>query len=59
MNLPFSLPQNELFELLLNLTPSRRQGSTPDIPRPRYVTGELPEYSRTFGGVGYFRFHEP
>ena len=31
--------------------PSRRQGSTPDIPRPRYVMGELPEYSRTFGVV--------
>lgn len=31
--------------------PSRRQGSTPDIPRPRYVMGELPEYSCTFGVV--------
>ena len=31
--------------------PSRRQGSTPDIPRPRYVLGEFPEYSRTFGVV--------
>ena len=31
--------------------PSRRQGSTPDIPRPRYVVSEMPEYSRTFGVV--------
>lgn len=31
--------------------PSRRQGSTPDIPRPRYVPGEIPEHSRTFGVV--------
>ncbi|MBQ9867178.1 MAG: hypothetical protein IJM34_09175 [Lachnospiraceae bacterium] len=31
--------------------PSRRQGSTPDIPRPRYVTADVPEYSRTFGVV--------
>ena len=31
--------------------PSRRQGSTPDIPRPRYVLGEFPECSRTFGVV--------
>ncbi|MBR2214858.1 MAG: hypothetical protein IJ849_03745 [Selenomonadaceae bacterium] len=31
--------------------PSRRQGSTPDIPRPRYVTSEFAEYSRTFGVV--------
>ena len=31
--------------------PSRRQGSTPDIPRPRYVAADIPEYSRTFGVV--------
>lgn len=31
--------------------PSRRQGSTPDIPRPRYVTPELPADSRTFGVI--------
>ena len=31
--------------------PSRRQGSTPDIPRPRYVSADLPEHSRTFGVV--------
>lgn len=31
--------------------PSRRQGSTPDIPRPRYVPAEIPENSRTFGVV--------
>lgn len=31
--------------------PSRRQGSAPDIPRPRYVPAEVPEYSRTFGVV--------
>ena len=31
--------------------PSRRQGSTPDIPRPSYVKTELPEHSRTFGVV--------
>ena len=31
--------------------PSRRQGSTPDIPRPRYVPNEIPEYSRTFGVI--------
>ena len=31
--------------------PSRRQGSTPDIPRPRYVTADVPEYSRTYGVV--------
>ena len=31
--------------------PSRRQGSTPDIPRPRYVPAEIPEYSRTYGVV--------
>ena len=31
--------------------PSRRQGSTPDIPRPRYVMGDLWKYGRTFGVV--------
>ena len=31
--------------------PSRRQGSTPDIPRPRYVPAEIHENSRTFGVV--------
>lgn len=31
--------------------PSRRQGSTPDIPRPRYVRADIPEYSRTYGVV--------
>ena len=31
--------------------PSRRQSSTPDIPRPSYVRAEIPEYSRTFGVV--------
>ena len=31
--------------------PSRRQGATPDIPRPRYVKSELDEESRTFGVV--------
>ncbi len=31
--------------------PSRRQGSTPDIPRPSYAPAEIPEYSRTFGVV--------
>ena len=31
--------------------PSRRQGSTPDIPRPRYVPSDIPENSRTFGVV--------
>ncbi|MCI8530609.1 MAG: hypothetical protein HFH82_16015 [Lachnospiraceae bacterium] len=31
--------------------PSRRQGSTPDIPRPNYVKGDIPENSRTFGVV--------
>ena len=31
--------------------PSRRQSSTPDIPRPRYVIREEPERSRTFGVV--------
>lgn len=31
--------------------PSRRQGTTPDIPRPRYVKGDLYEEGRTFGVV--------
>lgn len=31
--------------------PSRRQGSTPDIPRPSYVHADIPENSRTFGVV--------
>lgn len=31
--------------------PSRRQASSPDIPRPRYEPAELPEHSRTFGVV--------
>jgi len=31
--------------------PSRRQSSTPDIPRPSYVFQNLPESSRTFGVV--------
>ena len=31
--------------------PSRRQGETPDIPRPRCVVSDIPEYSRTFGVV--------
>lgn len=31
--------------------PSRRQGATPDIPRPRYVKGVLDEEGRTFGVV--------
>ena len=31
--------------------PSRRQGSTSDIPRPRYVSADIPENSRTFGVV--------
>jgi len=31
--------------------PSRRQGSTPDIPRPRYVDRDSLEDSRTFGVV--------
>lgn len=31
--------------------PSRRQGSTPDIARPRYIPADIPEYSRTFGVV--------
>ena len=31
--------------------PSRRQASSPDIPRPQYVSYELPEHSRTFGVI--------
>lgn len=31
--------------------PSRRQGSTPDIPRPSYVQANIPENSLTFGVV--------
>jgi predicted metal-dependent peptidase len=31
--------------------PSRRQSSTPDIPRPRYVKQEIDVMSRTFGVV--------
>lgn len=31
--------------------PSRRQGSTPDIPRPSYVSQDIPDNSRTFGVV--------
>lgn len=31
--------------------PSRRQASTPDIPRPRYVRPEDPDKARTFGVV--------
>lgn len=31
--------------------PSRRQGATPDIPRPRYVKDEHKENARTFGVV--------
>lgn len=31
--------------------PSRRQASTPDIPRPRYISLDLPVDSRTFGVV--------
>ncbi len=31
--------------------PSRRQGSTPDIPRPSYVRADINGYSRTFGVV--------
>ena len=31
--------------------PSRRQASTPDIPRPRYVTADIPTDSRTFGVI--------
>lgn len=31
--------------------PSRRQGATPDIPRPRYVKDECKDNARTFGVV--------
>lgn len=31
--------------------PSRRQASTPDIPRPRYALQDIPTDSRTFGVV--------
>ncbi len=31
--------------------PSRRQGSTPDIPRPRYVPADVSTIGRTFGVV--------
>ena len=31
--------------------PSRRQSSTPDIPRPSWVTPEIPEYSRTYAVI--------
>jgi len=31
--------------------PSRRQASTPDIPRPRYIAADIPTDSRTFGVV--------
>lgn len=31
--------------------PSRRQTATPDIPRPRYITADIPIDSRTFGVV--------
>lgn len=31
--------------------PSRRQGSTPDIPRPSYAAADIPGFSRTFGVV--------
>ena len=31
--------------------PSRRQSSTPDIPRPSYAAPELPEYSRTYAVI--------
>lgn len=31
--------------------PSRRQSSTPDIPRPSYAPFDIPEHSRTFGVV--------
>lgn len=31
--------------------PSRRQSSTPDIPRPNWVKPEIPEYSRTYGVI--------
>jgi len=31
--------------------PSRRQSSTPDIPRPSLVTADIPEYSRTYAVI--------
>lgn len=31
--------------------PSRRQASSPDIPRPRYEAAEIPQHSRTFGVI--------
>lgn len=31
--------------------PSRRQSSSPNIPRPRHVTNELPLHNRTFGVI--------
>lgn len=31
--------------------PSRRQSSTPDIPRPSWVMADIPEYSRTYGVI--------
>ncbi len=31
--------------------PSRRQGATPDIPRPRYMQAEFKEDARTFGVI--------
>lgn len=31
--------------------PSRRQASTPDIPKPRYVSADIPTDSRTFGVI--------
>lgn len=31
--------------------PSRRQSSTPDIPRPNWVKADIPEYSRTYGVI--------
>lgn len=31
--------------------PSRRQSSTPDIPRPNWVQADIPEYSRTYGVI--------
>ena len=31
--------------------PSRRQSSTPDIPRPSWIRPEIPEYSRTYAVI--------
>lgn len=31
--------------------PSRRQSSTPDIPRPNWVKPDIPEYSRTYAVI--------